>query len=153
MSTAIYNTAFASLAAEDTVADALEQMLGDRVSDLPVLDADGRFLGLLSLQRLLGMLLPKAAIIGDDGVPDLSFTSETLDRLRERVREIEDTPVRELAVKPEHVVSPEVSPVEIVLLLHRGANSIPVVEPGTGMLVGMATARDVLAAIHGGGSR
>jgi len=48
----------------------------------------------------------------------------------------------------------EGSPVErFVLQLYRGANNLPVVERESGRLVGMVSARDVLAALHAKGKR
>ena len=43
---------------------------------------------------------------------------------------------------------PDTPPLEIVLQLYRGANNMPVVARETGRLVGMVSARDVLAALH-----
>jgi CBS domain-containing protein len=142
----IYSTTFASLKDTDTVADATGRMLADRVSDLPVVDASGALVGLFRLDQLYAALLPKAALLGD-GLTDLAFVSDTLGQLRERMREIEHRPVREFTVMPEQVVHPNTTPLQIILLLHRGANNIPVVAAGTGTLVGMASARDVLAAL------
>lgn len=146
----IYNTAYSALAADDSVGDATRRMLADRVSDLPVVDADGRLIGLFKLDRLFASLLPRAALLGY-GMPDLAFVSDSLAELRERMREVEDAKLRDFVVKPDHVVHPDTSPLEIVLLLYKGANNIPVVTRDSGRLVGMAAARDVLAALHGAG--
>lgn len=146
----IYNTAFAALAERDRVGEATRRMLADRVSDLPVVDAEGRLVGLFKLDRLFASLLPKAALLGY-GMPDLAFVSDSLGQLRERMRGIEEAPVRDFVVKPDHVVHPDTSPLEVVLLLYKGANNIPVVTRDSGRLVGMAGARDVLAALHGAG--
>ncbi|HVN34145.1 MAG TPA: CBS domain-containing protein [Casimicrobiaceae bacterium] len=145
-SEAIYSTTFASLKDTDTVADATARMLTDRVSDLPVVDASGALVGLFRLDRLYAALLPRGALL-DGGLTDLAFVSDTLGQLREKMREIEHCPVREFTAMPEHVVHPETPPLQIVLLLHQGANNIPVVSPDGGKLVGMASARDVLAAL------
>lgn len=147
----IYNTAFPSVRSTETVADAVRRMLDDRVNDLPVVDASGRFVGMFKLERLYETLLPRAALIGF-GMPDLTFVSDTLAQLREKMREIEHRAVSEYAVPPEHVVHPDTPPLELVLLLHQGVNNIPVVEEGDGRLVGMASARDLLTALRGNGS-
>lgn len=147
----IYSTTFASLRDTDTVADATRRMLEDRVSDLPVVDGNGTLLGMFRLDRLYAALLPKGALVGE-GISDLAFVSETLLQLRERMREIRDTPVLEFTVQPEHTVQPETTPLQVVLLLHHGANNIPVVSSGTGKLVGMVSARDMLAALQDAGT-
>jgi len=146
-SAVIYNTSFASLRDTDTVGDAIRRMLADRVSDLPVVNAAGKLLGMFKLDRLFEVLLPKAARM-DYGMPDLSFVSDTVEPLRRRMREIEQSPVHEFVVEPDHVVHPGTSPLEMVLLLYKGANNLPVVAADSGVLVGMVGARDILAALQ-----
>jgi len=145
----LYNASFTALHDSDRVSDAMRRMLGDRVSDLPVVDSDGKLVGLFKLDRLLAALLPKAALVGFG--MDLAFVADTLDQLRERMREVEENAVRDFTVRAEHVVHPDTSPIEIVLLIYRGVNNVPVVDPASGRLVGMVSARDVLAALHGDG--
>jgi CBS domain-containing protein len=147
----IYQTTFPSLRDTDTIAQATRRMLDDRVYDLPVVDATGAFIGMFSLDRLFAALLPKAALLGE-GIADLAFVSDTLGQLREKMREIAGRPVLELTVKPDHVVHPDTTPVQVVLLLHHGANNVPVVAHDTGKLVGMISARDVLMALDDRGA-
>ena len=149
-SPAIYNTTFASLKDTDAVSDATQRMLADRVSDLPVIDAAGALAGLFRLDQLYAALLPKAALLGD-GLADLAFVSDTVAQLREKMREIETHPVREFTVKADHVVHPDTTPLQVILLLHHGANNIPVVAPDSGKLVAMVSARDILVALCEGG--
>jgi len=147
MPVVIFNREFETLRDSDSVAEATRRMLENRVSDLPVVDELGKLVGLLKLERVLAALLPTAALIGS-GLPDLSFVSDDLDDLRDKMREIETRLVREFAVMPEHVVHPDTPPLEIVLRLYRGANNLPVVERETGKLVGTVSARDVLSVLH-----
>jgi CBS domain-containing protein len=150
-SDALINRTFDALRDTDTVAEATRRMLVHRVSDLPVVDASGRFVGMFKVDRLFAGLLPKAALVGY-GLDDLSFVHDTLGQLRERMREIEAEPVGAFAVRPDHVIHPDTPPLEIVLLLHRGANSVPVVARDDGSLVGMVSARDLLQALAGAGA-
>lgn len=145
----IYNTDHPTLKDSDTVAEAMRRMLDDRVTDLPVIDAAGCLIGVFKLDRLYAALLPKAALIGF-GMEDLAFASDTVGQLRERMREIEGEPVRAYSIKPQHVVHPDTTPLELVLLLHQGVNNIPVVERDSCRLVGMVSARDLLTALHAG---
>ena len=148
----IYNTAYSTLADTDTVATAIGRMLDDRVSDMPVVDGAGKFVGMFRLDRLFEVLLPKAAQM-DYGMPDLAFVSETLPHLRERMRAIADKPVAVYVTQADKdAVKPDTSPLEIVLKLYKGANAVPVVDPASGTLVGVATARDVLAALQPDGA-
>lgn len=143
----IFNREFECLQDTDTIADATRRMLAHRVSDLPVIDVDGKLVGMFKLERLLAALLPAAALVGY-GMPDLSFVSDDLDDLRDKMRAVDALHVREFAVEVENVVHPDTAPLEMVLQLYRGANSLPVVERDGGRLVGVVTARDVLAALH-----
>jgi CBS domain-containing protein len=147
----LYRTEFPSLRDTETVGEATRRMLDHHVSDLPIVDASGALLGMFRLERLFAVLLPKAVTLGD-GVPDLSFLADSVEQLRDRMRGIEASPVREFAVKPEHVVHPGTSPLETVLLLYRGENAIPVVDAEGGKLVGMVSARDVLATLQPSGA-
>lgn len=148
-----YRTEFVALAPDDTVDRAVALLLDGRISDLPVLDARGRFLGMFRVDRLLGALLPRAALL-PGGIEDLSFLANTLEHLRGQMREVGARTVAEFTVAPEQVVHPDTAPVETVLLLYRGAYAVPVVERDSGRLVGLASARDVLGAIQpDGGAR
>lgn len=144
---AIYQTVFPKLADADTIGVAIRRMLDDRVSDLPVVDTSGRLIGMFKLDRLYETLLPRAALIGF-GLPDLTFVSDTLGQLREKMRAIEDQPVHKYVVPPDHIVHPDTTPLEFVLLLHQGVNNVPVVDRASGLLVGMASARDLLTALQ-----
>lgn len=143
----LYSTDVPALDDTATLRDALAQMLRHRVTDLPVLDAQGRFLGMFKLGRMFEGLLPRAALIGY-GMPDLGFVSTGIDDLRHHMRDIEHRLVREFLMPPEHTVAPDTSPLEVVLLLYRGANNVPVVTRESGKLVGMISARDLLSALH-----
>jgi CBS domain-containing protein len=143
----IFNRDFDALKDTDTVADATRRMLAHRVSDLPVVDATGRFVGMFRLDRLLAALLPAAALVGY-GMPDLSFVADDLEALCEKMRALDARPVGDFAAMPEHVVHPDTPPLEIVLQLYRGANNLPVVDRNDGRLAGVVSARDVLSVLH-----
>jgi CBS-domain-containing membrane protein len=61
--------------------------------------------------------------------------------------------VQDYVEKVEEVVHPDTPPVEIVLLLHNGANNVPVVDRDSGRLVGMVSSRDLLAALRDGAGK
>jgi len=143
----LFRTDFPSLHASDVTGEAARRMLASHVTDLPVVDDAGRLIGIFKLERLFGALLPKGALIGF-GFDDLSFTADKLEHLQQQMRSVADTPVRQMMVKAEHFVHPDTSPLEIVLLLYRGANNVPVVERETNRLIGMVSARDMLSALQ-----
>ena len=143
----LYTTDYVVLRCTDTVGDATAQVLKHRVADLPVVDADGKFLGMFRIDRIFADLLPKAALIGY-GMPDLGFLKCTVEDLRQHMHALENHAVQDYVLRPEQVVHPDTSPLEIVLLLYRGINNVPVVDPDTGQLVGLVSARDLLSALH-----
>ena len=88
-------------------------------------------LGMFKLDRLLAGLLPAAVARG------LRHAGPRLRLRRHRHAAPQDAPgstrpVRDHAVKPEHVVHPDTTPVEVVLQLYRGANNLPVTARNTG---------------------
>ena len=119
-----------------------------------------RFVGMFKLDRLYAALLPKAALLGD-GMPDLAFVSDTLGQLREKMREIEHRAVREFVVQARSRRASRHDAARDRPAAAHGANNMPVVDRDTGKLVGMVSARDVLAALqrsesrlmHGDGAR
>ena len=54
----LMNTEFHSLKREETLLDAARRMLAHRVNSLPVLDDDGRLIGVLEIEDLLPKLEP-----------------------------------------------------------------------------------------------
>ena len=50
---------------DESVADALKKMYHAHVRSLPVVDAEGSFIGLFSICRLVEVLLPEAAMAGE----------------------------------------------------------------------------------------
>jgi len=103
--------------------------------------------GMFKLDKLYAMLLPRAALLGH-GMSDLTFVSDTLQELREKMRDIGDDPVLDYVIKADHVIHPDTPPLEIVLLLHNGVNNVPVVDKDSRRLVGMVSARDLLTALQ-----
>ncbi len=135
---------------EDTVRHAIDLLIAHRVLSLPVVDADGRYLGMFAKSRLFGLLLP--AVVAAEGamphiaqLPDLDFLPDGVDHMRERLREIGTEPVGKYADRSVAVLRPESPLTEAVLLLFRTRNFIAVVEPGTERLLGVVSTWDTLA--------
>ena len=152
MTTNAYSTDYQTLRPDDTVGHAIATVLEHRVLDLPVVDSKGHLIGILKVDRLLAGLLPKAAMLGD-ALPDLSFVSDTVEQLGEKLTALEPKKVRDVMEQPEPVVHPDTHIVEMVLLLQRGANALPVVERKDRRLVGMVSTRDILTALRAAGGR
>jgi len=132
----------------DRLRDAAEIILTHHFRNVPVVDDAGRYLGVISSNRLLKAILPKAATM-DEGMADLSFVKDTLDDLRERWHEAESLPVSELMDTDVRTVTPDTSLTETLLELYRNRTSLPVVEEETGRLVGIVSHWGVGMAVLG----
>ncbi|MDX1697525.1 MAG: CBS domain-containing protein [Thiohalobacterales bacterium] len=131
----------------DKVSTAAGYIMEYRYRTLPIVDFDGRFLGIFSVNCLLHHILPRAALM-DKGLKSVHFVNDSLKDLHEHYRAIENEPVS-ICLKTEvTTVSPDTPLVETLLILHRTRASIPVVEPDTGKLAGMISYFDVGRAIR-----
>lgn len=133
-----------TLLASDTVATALEKTLEHRVKSLPVLDNNGRYLGMFGLHNLLGQMLPKVARL-EEGLGDLAFVSDMLEQMREKMEGLRRQPVNEFLEDHAAPIHPDTSLTEAVLLLYRHGENLAVVERNSGRLAGLMSPWEVLA--------
>jgi CBS domain-containing protein len=139
---------------EDTVAKAVEMLLGHRTLALPVTDRTGRYLGVFAKSRLFGLLLPAVVAIEQmlpniAHLPDLNFLPDYLPEMRERLQALGHHSVGEYADRTVPVVGPDSPIVAAVLIVFRTRNFVPVVEPASGKLLGMISTWDTIAHIRG----
>ena len=120
----------------DTIRDAAACIMDNRYRNLPIVDDTGRFLGLFNINCLLRLVLPRAALM-EEGLENVKFIQDSLKDLHERFRKVEGEPVSICLQTETTMVSPDMPLVETLLILYRTKSSIPVVEPGTGRLLGM----------------
>jgi CBS domain-containing membrane protein len=132
----------------DRLRDAAEIILTHHFRNVPVVDERGRYLGVISSNRLLASILPKAATM-DEGMADLSFVKDTVEDLRERWRETENLPVTQVMDTSLRTVAPDTSLAETLLALYQNRTSLPVVEQPSGRLVGIVSHWGVGMAVLG----
>jgi len=126
----------------DIIRTAAGFIMEHRYRNLPVVDDEGRYLGIFGVNCLLKLVLPKAAIM-EKGLESISFIKENLADLHQRLREVEEQPIS-ICMNQEVVTVPPDHPlVETLLVLYRTKTSIPVVEPDSGKLLGMISYWDV----------
>lgn len=126
----------------DTIRTAAAYIMDNRYRALPVVDDEGRYLGIFGVNCLLRLVLPKAVMM-ESGLENVGFIHESLHDLHERMLEVEDQPITKCMHSDITTVTPNTPLVETLLLLYRTRISIPVVAPGTGKLVGMISYFDV----------
>lgn len=145
----VLNTSYPTLRDSDLISDATRLLLEHKRSALPVVDYAGRYLGIFSMHRLFSLLLPKAVLI-EGGVSDLAFVSDPLEILCERMREHAAQPILDALVTDAPVVHPDTPLLEVVLLLYRNENDIPVVDEQDGRFLGMVAGTDLMSKISAG---
>jgi len=130
------------LKSTDIISTAAKYIMEHRYRNLPVVDEEGRYLGVFGVNCLLKLVLPKAAIM-EQGLDSLSFMRETLADLHDRLRRAEHERISVCMNTDVATVSPDTPLVETLLILYRTKTSIPVVEPNSGRLAGMISYFDV----------
>ncbi len=139
-----------SVGADTTVPEAVKLMMQYGMRNLPVVDKEGRFLGVFSTVHLIELLLPVAATV-EGGLTDLSFVQDTLDDLRKRFKDVENHRVGDyIETEDIPVADPETSLIEAMLLLYQHRTHVTVVEKSTKKLTGVITVNAVLEALMRG---
>jgi len=130
------------LKSTDIIRTAVRFIMENRYRNLPVVDEDGRYLGVFGVNCLLRQVLPKAVLM-EKGLTNLSFIHESLGDLQNRYEEMSDQPISVCMNTEIETVNPDTPLVETLYVLHKNRTSIPVVEPDTGQLAGMISYWDV----------
>lgn len=142
-------TEFAVLTAEMTLKDCVAALLRERVLAMPVVDADGRYLGQFRKNLLISALLPQVAVQDSRferiaRMIDAGLLQDTMAEVRSQFSEISDKPVCEFLDRDAPVLRPEQPLLTAMFYLYQGRNFLPVVESRNSRLVGVISAWDVL---------
>lgn len=138
---------------QDTVERAIDLLLEQRLLALPVVAADGTYLGMFAKSRLFGLLLPVVVAIEQmlpqvAKIPDLDFLQDYLPDMQERLALLAKHAVGDYADKTVPVLHPESPVIAAILLVYRTRNFVPVVEAKSGKLVGMISTWSALAKLR-----
>ena len=134
------------LRSSDKISVAAEYIMARRFRRIPVVDEDGRYIGVFGINCLLRLVLPKAVLM-KDGLDSASFIKTTLSDLHHRFDEVKDEPVALCMTDEAHIVAPDTPLIETLRILYRHMGSLPVVDPDDGRLLGVISYWDVGAAI------
>lgn len=130
----------------DTIGTAAEYIMEHRCRRLPVVDAQGRYLGACGVHCLLKLVLPRAVVM-ENGLRQAPFIKETLSDLHRRFLSVADEPVTLCMGDDAEIVAPDTPMIETLRILYQHGGSLPVVDPESGRLMGMISYWDVGAAI------
>lgn len=140
----------AVLKSADSVSVALQTMVRERLPALPVVDTDGRYVGMLPRSRLVALAMPRVLSHDTDQQPlarllQVGFIRDSLADLQERMAAAANDPVSKHLDREVPVLSPDTPLMNALLFLYRQRNVLPVVE--NGKLLGIVSVWDVLARI------
>lgn len=144
----VMNREPATLQAQQTFAEGFAMLRERRIRSLPVLDEQGRYLGLFEVRDVWEVLLPRAAMLGDRSLQGLSFVGGSSAEMQARLTAAAGRPVSDFVGNEElTAVPPGTSVKEAVLLLYRHGGILPVVDASR-RLLGIVSTWEILAAIR-----
>ncbi len=138
-------TDIVTLSMNDTFGGGLKTMAEQRIRSLPVVDDKGIYRGTFDLFDIWEILLPRAALLEENSVPDLSFLSGSRELLVEKLNEAGPRPISEfLDDDKTSIIHPDAPVEEAILLLYRRSTPLPVVDRKNRKLRGVITAWEIL---------
>ncbi len=148
----IMATDYPVLTANMTVVECVQVLLENRVMAMPVVDDRGRYLGQFRKNLLIAAILPQVAVHDPrferfSRMLEGDMVSETMDDVRERFRAIAEKPVSRYLDADTPVLRVDQSIVSVMFYVFHGRNFFPVVEPDSGLLVGVISTWDILKSI------
>jgi CBS domain-containing protein len=133
---------------DETVGSAVEKLIAHRYTNLPVVDANGRYVGMFGIHDLLCLLVPRVALAGDL-LPNLRFLGDDPGALRRRFADVKARRLGDAADRNAAMLAPDTSEVEAIRLFCQKHTSLAVTERGTGKVVGIVSYWDAIRAISG----
>lgn len=133
-----------SVSPETTVAEAIRIMSDKRIRGMPVLDAQGRPVGVFSIRQLLKSSLPSAVTI-EGGLSNVGFYTNADSDIVERMHEAMPKPVSAYMNREFEKVYPDTSFLQGLLMLYSLGGPLPVVDPASGKLVGLVSGQSAVA--------
>ena len=138
-----------SLRGTDTVRTAIAALMQEKVSALPVVDAQDRYLGVISVRGLIGLALPRIAR-SNSTMQDLAFLHESLPDIRRRLGENADQPLAKLLDAEAPTAELDSSLIEAMLHFYRGHSLVPVIDAETRKVLGVISRTDALRTLAEG---
>lgn len=135
----------------DTIGVAARKIMRRRYRSLPVVDDDRVFVGVVKVNRMLGIILPERTTQLSIGAATEAHLELTLDDLRENLDRLMDEPITPCIEKEVVTVAPETSLIETLLTMYHHERNLPVVDRKTGRLEGMISYYDIGDMILQGG--
>jgi CBS-domain-containing membrane protein len=133
---------------DETVGQATGRLIQHRYINLPVVNGDGRLLGMFGIHDLFSLVIPKVALAGGL-LSNLRFMGDDAEALRQRFREVALRKVGEVADRDARVLYPDTPQIEALRLFCQQHTTLAVVERDTRKLLGIVSYWDALCAVTG----
>jgi CBS-domain-containing membrane protein len=130
----------------ETVGEAAAKLIAHHYVNLPVVDGNGRFIGMLGIYDLLSLLVPRMALAGGL-LPNLRFLGDDPAELRAKYREVRTRLVGEVADREAVTLYPDTPEIEALRLFCRDHTTLAVVERDTRKLLGIVSHWDAVRAV------
>jgi len=143
-----------SIRQHETVEQALHLLMQHKLLALPIVEEDGRYIGMFLRSRLVAMLLPRIVQL-EERIPEVGrllevgFLTDSIADVQNRFREVAGRPVSEYVQTDTPVLRPNTPIMNAVLFLYRARTYLPVVDEASGQLLGVVSTWDVLGRIAG----
>ena len=128
---------------EQTVKEAMDTFKREDIRSLPVVDENGKLLGLFGLRHVLLKLLP-ASVTMEDGVQRLDFLMGAAPGIAKRLKKTLPLKVEDVMDKNPMVLEADTSTWEAVRIMALHGSPISIVDPKTGDFVGMISRQTLL---------
>jgi CBS domain-containing protein len=129
-----------------SVADAAAELVAQHATSLPVVDAEGRYVGMFGIRDLLGLLVPRGALAGDL-VPNLRFLGDDADALRRKFQAAGALTAGAMADRRAATLHPDTPEIDALRAFARDQSTLAVIARDTGKLVGVVGCRDAIQAL------
>lgn len=148
----IMATDYPVLKANMTLLECVQVLLDNRVLAMPVVDEQGHYIGQFRKNLLIAAILPQVAVHDPrferfSRMLEGEMLTETMDDVRERFAAIADKPVSRYLDADTPALRAEQPIVSVMFYMFHGRNFLPVVEPESGLLVGVISSWDILKSI------
>lgn len=131
------------LSPDQTVEEALDTLEKKKIRTAPVLDDDGKLLGMFGFHSLLTNLLP-VSVTMDDGLQRLDFVIGAAPGVAKRLRKLKPQKLENIMDRKAVVVQPETPIWEAIRVIVKHGSPLPVVDEGSGMFVGLITEQSAI---------
>lgn len=131
---------------DESVGEAVAKLVGQQHTNLPVVDATGRYAGMFGIDDLLSLLVPRVALAGNL-TSNLRFIMDDPGELTRKFDAVRRRQVGEVANRNATTLDPDAPEIEAFRLFCRNHDSLPVVEKESGKVLGMVSCWSVFRAL------